>query len=107
MIVDHRFAADPIVSHSGQFALARPLGARTVSDVASVPSPLEIRPWNLRGMVTCGVRARGGNGNGTGGDGDGATAGDPSADSVSDNDGDEGRSEDWKHDFAPDYPNPV
>ena len=34
----------------------------------------------------------------------GTTMADPSADSVSDNDGDEGRSEDWKYDFVPDYP---
>ena len=32
---------------------------------------------------------------------------DPSADSVTDGDGDEGRSEDWKYDFVPDNPYPV
>jgi hypothetical protein len=31
-------------------------------------------------------------------------AGDPSADSVTDLDGDEGKSEDWKYDFCPDEP---
>jgi hypothetical protein len=31
-------------------------------------------------------------------------AGDPSADSVTDLDGDEGKSEDWKYDFCPDDP---
>lgn len=34
-------------------------------------------------------------------DGDGDA---PSAESVSDYDGDEGKSEDWKYDFAPDHP---
>jgi hypothetical protein len=29
---------------------------------------------------------------------------DPSADSVSDLDGDEGKSEDWSYDFCPDHP---
>lgn len=32
---------------------------------------------------------------------------DPSADSVTDGDGDERRSEDWKYDFVPDNPYPV
>lgn len=31
-------------------------------------------------------------------------AADPSADSVSDLDGDEGKSEDWRYDFCPDDP---
>ena len=32
---------------------------------------------------------------------------DPSADSVTDGDGDEGRSEDWTYDFVPDDPYPA
>lgn len=32
---------------------------------------------------------------------------DPSADSVTDGDGDEGRSEDWTYDFVPDNPYPA
>ena len=34
-------------------------------------------------------------------------AADPTANSVTNGDGDEGRSEDWTYDFAPDNPQPV
>lgn len=106
------FADDPIASHSAQFGLARPMGTPAGHDV---PSPVGVRPWNLRGaqvMDRCGARP-------------GAwrydhdrqltltldghlmteiIAADPSADSVSDLDGDEGKSEDWTYDFCPDGP---
>ncbi|MGH3829559.1 MAG: hypothetical protein ACRDRS_03760 [Pseudonocardiaceae bacterium] len=106
------FADDPIASHSARFGLARPMGTPVGHDV---PSPVGVRPWNLRGaqiMGRCGARP-------------GAwcydhdrqlaltldghlmteiIAADPSADSVSDLDGDEGKSEDWTYDFCPDNP---
>lgn len=106
------FADDPIASHSAQFGLARPIGTPVGHDV---PSPVGVRPWNLRGaQVMDRCRAR------VGAwrydhdrqlaltlDGHLLTeiiAADPSADSVSDLDGDEGKSEDWKYDFWPDTP---
>ncbi|MGQ0717018.1 MAG: hypothetical protein ACT4NP_06810 [Pseudonocardiales bacterium] len=111
------FVDDPIASHSAQFGLARPIGTPVGHDA---PSPVGIRPWNLRGvqvMDRCGARVgvwrydhdrqlaftR---------DGHLVTeiiAADPSADSVTDLDGDEGKSEDWEYedweyDFWPDTP---
>lgn len=106
-----KFAQDPIAPHSAQFPLARPLSQRSTGCVPSSPAS---RPWNLRVMhestgaglplpefrydqqvaVTL----------------DGRTfieAYDPTANSVTDNDGDEGRSEDWSYDFAPDAPFPA
>jgi hypothetical protein len=106
------FADDPIASHSAQFGLARPMGTLAGHDV---PSPVGIRPWNLRGaqiMDRCGARPGGWRY-----DHDRQLAltldghliaeiisADPSADTVTDLDGDEGKSEDWKYDFCPDNP---
>jgi hypothetical protein len=106
------FADDPIASHSAQFGLARPIGTPAGHDA---PSPIGVRPWNLRAArVMPGRGAR-----------PGAwcydhtqqlaitldgrpiidiVSPDPSADSVSDLDGDEGKSEDWTYDFWPDHP---
>ncbi|MGH3718975.1 MAG: hypothetical protein ACRDRI_09080 [Pseudonocardiaceae bacterium] len=106
------FADDPIASHSAQFGLARPMGTPTGHDV---PSPVGVRPWNLRGaqvMDRCGARPvawRYDHGRQLALTLDGRLmteiiAADPSADSVSDLDGDEGKSEDWKYDFCPDNP---
>jgi hypothetical protein len=105
------FTDDPIASHSAQFGLARPAD---LPPGHHAPSPVDVRPWNLRGARagSPGVRI---------GDwrydhvlqvallADGrrladAMAADPSADSVSDLDGDEGKSEDWQYDFCPDEP---
>jgi hypothetical protein len=104
------FADDPIASHSAQFGLARPMGTPVGHDV---PSPPGIRPWNLRGAQTMS-----GGGIRLGpwyydherqrsfaSDGHPVTEiVDASAESVSNNDGDEGPSEDWKYDFCPDHP---
>ncbi|MBV9728382.1 MAG: hypothetical protein JO309_02995 [Pseudonocardiales bacterium] len=95
-----------------QFGLARPMGTPAGRDV---PSPVGVRPWNLRGapvMDRCGA-------------GPGAwrydhdrqlaltldehlvteiIAAEPTANSVTDLNGDEGKSEDWTYDFCPDNP---
>lgn len=50
------FANDPIASHSARFGLARPMGTPAGRDV---PSPVGVRPWNLRAaqvMDRCGAR---------------------------------------------------
>ncbi len=109
------FADGPLASDSEQFGLARPRNAHPSDEAAS---PLGTRPWGLRGMIAGAVEAR-------------ALppfaychiqqvavdawgrplvltgAADPTADSVTDGDGDEGRSEDWIYDFVPDNPQPV
>ena len=107
-----RFAAEPLVSDSAQFPLGRP---QSTPESADTPSPEGVRPWGLRAMRTLPR---------TGQkklpvwhydhqqqmavDSEGHPVRelrmDPSADSVSSNDGDEGPSEDWKYDFAPDSP---
>lgn len=102
------FADDPVASHSAQFGLGRPMGIPAGHDV---PSVVGVRPWNLRGVQ---VMDRGGTRLGAWRydhdrqlaltlDGRLITeivAADPSAASVSDLDGDEGKSEDWKYDFC-------
>lgn len=110
------FADDPIASHSAQFGLARSVGTPVGHDA---PSPVGIRPWNLRGaqvMAYCGARLEGWCYDHTQQlalilDGRRVldiVVADPSADSVTDLDGDEGKSEDWSYDFCPDNPgNPV
>lgn len=106
---------DPVASGSEQFGLSRsrhdPLGR-------DLPSPEGIRPWGLRGMrigtiagrpvpefVYCHEQQvavdRGGRALIL------TEMADPSADSVTDGDGDEGRSEDWTYDFVPDSPCPA
>jgi len=109
------FADGPLASDSEQFGLARPRDARPSDEP---PSPVGVRPWGLRGMIPGAVEARvlptfaychaqqvavdawgrplvliG--------------AADPTANSVTNGDGDEGRSEDWTYDFVPDNPQPV
>lgn len=109
------FADGPLASDSEQFGLARPRDLRPSDEP---PSPPGVRPWGLRWMVPGALRAqplpaltycsaqqvvvdrRGHPLILTG-------ALDASADSVSDGDGDEGRSEDWKYDFLPDSPRPT
>jgi hypothetical protein len=111
------FADDPIASHSGQFGLARPAG---IPAAAGVPSPVGVRPWNLRAAQVMTGIAGGARLSGWHYDhyqqvavtGDGRRVGeivaaDPTANSVSDLDGDEGKSEDWTYDFCPDRPGPV
>ncbi|MBV8996402.1 MAG: hypothetical protein JO287_22465, partial [Pseudonocardiales bacterium] len=39
------FADDPVASHSAQFGLGRPMGTPAGHDA---PSPVGLRPWNLR-----------------------------------------------------------
>lgn len=104
------FVDDPVASHSGRFGLGRPMGSPVGHDV---PSAVGIRPWNLRGAQ---VMDRGGTRLGAWRydhdrqlaltvDGQlvmEIVAADPTADSISDLDGDEGRSEDWRYDFCPD-----
>ncbi|MBV9139723.1 MAG: hypothetical protein JO115_02175 [Pseudonocardiales bacterium] len=106
------FADDPIASHSAQFGLARPMGTPAGRDV---PSPVGVRPWNLRGAQ---VMDRGGARPGAWRydhdrqlaltlDGQLVTefiAAQPTANSVTHLDGDEGPSEDWTYDFCPDNP---
>ncbi len=103
------FTDDPIASHSAQFGLGRPIGAPVGNDP---PSPVGVRPWNLRGARVMGrgtppVAWRYDHDRQLALTVDGRLmleiiAADPSADSVTDLDGDEGKSEDWKYDFCPD-----
>ena len=106
---------DPLASGSEQFGLSR---LRDGSPCGDLPSPVGVRPWGLRGMRRGAV---------TGRvvpefvyshellvavDVDGRPLivtgmADPSAESVTDGDGDEGRSEDWTYDFVPDSPCPA
>ncbi len=106
---------DPVASGSEQFGLARSRQAPLCRDL---PSAVGVRPWGLRGMrhgavtgravpafVYCHEQQLAVDVEGrplivTG-------MADPSADSVTDGDGDEGRSEDWTYDFVPDNPYPA
>jgi hypothetical protein len=104
------FADDPVASHSAQFGLGRSMGTPVGHDV---PSPVGVRPWNLRGAQ---VMDRGGARLGAwrydhdhqvAVTPDGRlvmeiVAAAPTADSATDLDGDEGKSEDWTYDFCPD-----
>jgi putative ATP-grasp target RiPP len=109
------YGDEPLTSSSEQFGLARPRTSRAPADPAS---PAATRPWGLRGMRRPGACARplpeftychrlqvAVDASGrplvvTG-------AADATANSVTDGDGDEGRSEDWTYDFIPDNPFPV
>jgi len=108
------FADDPVASYSARFGLGRPTGLPVARHT---PSAIGIRPWNLLGAVAGSPGVHIGAWRYDHGvqvamlvDGrrliDVLTA-DPSADSVSDLDGDEGKSEDWRYDFCPDVPGPV
>ncbi|GAA5104879.1 putative ATP-grasp-modified RiPP [Haloechinothrix salitolerans] len=107
------FAEDPIASHSAQFALAASFSQRSTD---CVPSSAELRPWNLRAMqAPAGTRHplpeyRYDHEQQTAVTPDGRTLieiVDATANSVSDNDGDEGRSEDWSYDAVLDQPSPA
>lgn len=102
------FAADPVAPHSGQFPLGRTSGAVDLSP----PSPAGIRPWGLGGMRT--ARQQGDpvreaftydHDRQIAIDGKGRTL-PMAATAVKDtnNDGDEGPSEDYSYDFCPDSP---
>lgn len=108
-VLNDTFANDPFAPHSGQFPLGRVNATKGNTDAPSEPG---VRPWNLRRMTPVEAPA--------------ATApvgvydpqkqysvtaagvplvaAEPSANSVSNLDGDEGASEDWTYDFAPDSP---
>ena len=106
---------DPFASGSEQFGLSRP---RLENPCLDLPSPSHVRPWGLRGMRLGKITGRAEpefvysheqqvavNSNGqplilTG-------MVDPSAESVTNGDGDEGPSEDWVYDFVPDRPCPA
>ncbi|MCP2255165.1 putative ATP-grasp target RiPP [Prauserella aidingensis] len=101
------FADDPVASHSAQFPLARAYCAPGEDQ----PSEAGVRPWNLRsvqpvaGPVSAGgqsdydpIRQVAVTREGV------PVLAEPTANSVSSNDGDEGPSEDWTYDFTPDNP---
>lgn len=104
------FADEPLASHSAQFPLGRPYTAPG----NDTPSDAGVRPWNLRLMepvtMPAAPRERAAydpmqqvsvNRYGL------PVLGDPTANSVSSGDGDEGPSEDWTYDFSPDNPYDV
>ncbi len=108
----NRFANDPMAPESAQFPLGRPTNAPNNTDA---PSDDGIRAWGLRGMGTLPNKAvqplpawRYDHQRQVAVNLDGIGINelrmDPSADSVSNNDGDEGPNEDWKNDFMPDSP---
>ncbi|MDI2032011.1 putative ATP-grasp-modified RiPP [Saccharopolyspora sp. TS4A08] len=111
-VLNDTFAKDPFAPHSGQFPLGR---VNETEGNADVPSEPDVRPWNLRRMTPVEMPAA----TGTAGvydpqkqyavtaDGAPVVAAEPSANSVSNLDGDEGASEDWTYDFAPDAPYQV
>lgn len=106
-----RFAAEPVSSDSAQFPLARP---RTTAESTDTSSPEGVRAWGLRSMQTLPSTGRKlpawryDHDQQVAVDSGGSPLRelrmDPSAESVSSNDGDEGPSEDWKYDFMPDSP---
>ncbi len=111
-VILERFAADPVASHSARF----PLGRNAVPADPSAPSAPDIRPWGLRGMRPARQQ----------GDllrevftydhdrqialdpaGQPLTMAEPTANKVTNNDGDEGPSEDFTYDYCPDSPLPA
>lgn len=106
---------DPVASSSEQFGLSRsPLDP----PCHDRPSAVGVRPWGLRGMRRGAVTGRAvpefvySHEQQLAVDAAGRPLivtgmADPSADSVTDGDGDEGRSEDWTYDFVPDNPHPA
>lgn len=107
-----RFAEDPVASDSAQFPLARLMGT---PDNTDAPSPDTVRPWGLRGMNALSSTEqrittwRYDHERQVAVDGDGTPLnetriGPPTANKVTSNDGDEGPSEDFTYDFAPDAP---
>ncbi|GAA4611515.1 putative ATP-grasp-modified RiPP [Saccharopolyspora hordei] len=111
-VMTTRFAHDPIAPDSAQFPLGRPLGASNNTAPASGEG---VRPWGLRGMSALSNKTveplpawRYDHERQIAVDLDGTALNelrtDPSADSVSSLDGDEGPNEDWVHDFIGDAP---
>lgn len=108
------FADGPLASDSEQFGLTRPRNTPPSDEAASPP---DIRPWGLRSMRTSTARtdrppafychARQVALNTVGRPLILTYAADPTANSVTNGDGDEGRSEDWTYDFVPDNTPPV
>ncbi len=107
-----RFAHDPVAPDSAQFPLGRPLGMADNTDPASGEG---VRPWGLRGMSTLSSKTvdplpawRYDHKRQIAVDLDGVALYelrmDPTAHSVSNNDGDDGPSEDWINDFTGDEP---
>lgn len=108
-VLNDTFAHDPITPHSGQFPLGRVNATKGNTDAPSQPG---VRPWNLRRMTpveTPSVTAPAAVYDpelqfAVSAGGAPSVAAEPSANSVSNLDGDEGASEDWTYDFAPDAP---
>lgn len=101
------FADDPFASHSAQFPLGAPMD-RVSSDQ---PSSSDVRPWGLRGMqlpdaaVNSARKFHYDHASQTAMDDSGRpliTA--ATANKVTNNDGDEGPSEDFTYDYVPDDP---
>lgn len=106
------FADDPIAAHSPRFPLGRGAGPAG----PSAPSDAEIRPWGLSGMHPARHQ-----GNPLLGvftynhadqiardqTGQPMTMVEPTANKVTNNDGDEGPSEDFTYDYCPDSPFPA
>ena len=112
VIVLDSFAADPIVTHSGRF----PLGPPAEQVDLSLPSPAAVRPWGLRWMSP--VPNQGDSVMGRFGydharqiavdcHGVPLTVVAATANKVTNNDGDEGPSEDFTYDYCPDFPGTV
>jgi putative ATP-grasp target RiPP len=107
-----QFATDPFADHSARFPMSR-----TNPPVSlAVPSEPAIRPWGLRGMRP--ARQQGDPVReqfaydhdlqlAVDGKGRMLLSAAPTAVKQSNNDGDEGPSEDWKNDFCPDSPYSV
>lgn len=103
------FAEDPMASHSAQFPLGGPQGLAASLDA---PSSEEVRPWGLRAMRPVQLAEEGSSLEGftydhvkqlaIDGRGRHIDIKAASAESNTSKDGDEGPSEDWKYDFAPD-----
>lgn len=107
-----RFADDPMVSHSPQFPLGRAGGPVAVCS----PSDPGIRPWGLRWMRP--ARHQGDplrevftydhdQQIASSPSGQPLTMAEPTANKVTNNDGDEGPSEDFTYDYCPDSPLPA
>lgn len=102
-----RFADDPMASDSAQFPLGRPI--RTPDELAPSSRP-GVRPWGLRAMRTlpkgCETTPAWSYDHdrqiAVGSDGYALQM--ATANKVTNNDGDEGPSEDFTYDFAPDAP---
>ncbi|MGQ0837729.1 putative ATP-grasp-modified RiPP [Actinokineospora sp.] len=110
--VMERFADDPVASHSAQV----PLGRISGQPDTSAPSPAGLRPWGLSAMRP--ARHQGDPVReiftydhdlqvAVTGDGVPLTITAATANKVTNNDGDEGPSEDFTYDYCPDSPNTV